>query len=89
MLSNNNTPPPVTKKHALSVHYYISSRLEFGEKAPDVTSTNFWNKGVWQGRKKRGNSVMEFSNGGVIEGCALSVCRNELLMQHLVKLFQF
>lgn len=90
MLSNNNAPlPSVPSKHGPSVQYYISSRLESGEKAPDVTSTNFWNKGVWQGKKKMkfSNGVLE--NGGMIEGYVMSVCWNELLMQHLVKLFQF
>lgn len=36
---------------------------------------------------KFGNGVLE--NGWMIEGYVLSVCWNELLMQHLVKLFQF
>lgn len=62
MLSNNNAAPllpSVPSKHNLAVQYYISRRLESGEKkAPDVTSTNFWNKGVWQEGKE-----MKFSNG--------------------------
>ena len=58
MLSNNNTPlPSVTSKHGPSAQYYISSRLESGEKAPDVTFTNFWYKGVWRG------GGVKFSNG--------------------------
>lgn len=76
MLSNNNaarTPPSVPSKHILSVQYYIRSRLESGEKAPDVTSNNFYNR-VWQiGKKTMTSSNGVFENSEMAEEYLLSV----------------
>lgn len=93
MLSHNNTPlPSVPSKHGLSVHYYISSRLESGGKGKKNTHQmrpRLTCRIKETDKGGRLNTVMEFfKNGGMIEGYVLLVCGNELLMQHLGRLFQ-
>lgn len=78
MLSNNNTPTPLSlpSKHGPWVQYYISSRLESGEKHqmwPLLTSgIKESDKGREKKKMKFGDIVLE--NGGMIEGwgiCAI------------------